>query len=356
VHMAIPLKLPPRYEYEGPPRQGGQGTIYVCRDKYLDRQVAIKVMKGVSDPSAIRKELAAIQAVRSRHVAQVYDLIVAGSTFGLVQEFVPGPTVKEHARTAQGTNDFLKVLYQIARGLSDIHESKKIHRDIKPSNMRFDQEEVVKILDFGLAADALPDIETVDARGTPSFIAPELYRTPPVRYTCAVDTFAFGVTARVIAEGGALLPAFRQTPPYGSPLPSFASCPIKLAGDIVSILDQTLDEDPKKRPTMGDVRDVLGRRLLFGRHRAVVTYGAVHELCEPGKAIQLKVGNDGIAIKYDGLQFTVDAVVGDVYINNARPTAGSALPDCCVITLGLPSLGSSRTFVPFNVSHPEVVL
>lgn len=356
--MAFPFKLPTRYVYDGLTLDGGQGAVYVCRDLYLDRKVAIKVMKGVSDATELGKEMAAIQGVRSRHVAQIYDLVKSehGGRVGLVQEYVPGPNVKDYAKKADINQDYLRLLYQIAYGISDIHQSGKIHRDIKPSNIKLDAENIVKILDFGLASDAGPDVETNDARGTPCYIAPELYVTPPIKYTAAVDTFAFGVTARVIAESGAILSAFRQTPPYAQPFPSFGTSPVKLTAEVVTILDLTLETDPNKRPAMTKVREVLERRLLYGKHRAVVTYGATHELAIPGKSISLQTGMGAITIRYDGLRFTIESLSGNVYINNAIAQIGKTLPGSCVITLGAPPLGASRIFVPFNVSHPGVVL
>src|SRR5882724_2309472 len=183
--MPFPFKLPTRYSYEGPTLEGGQGTVYVCRDQYLDRKVAIKVMTGTSDAAEIKKELSAIQAVWSRHVAQIYDLVSSqnGKAFGLVEEYVPGPNVSEYAASGEIKADYLKILYQLASGISDIHESGRIHRDIKPSNIKLDSEHVIKILDFGLTANAISDAVTVDARGTPCYIAPEFYATSPVRYT-----------------------------------------------------------------------------------------------------------------------------------------------------------------------------
>jgi len=356
--MSFPFKLPKRYVYEGPTLDGGQGSVYICRDKFLDRKVAIKVLTGVSDSAEIGKELSAIQSVRSRHIAQVYDFVTPdqGRTMGLVQEFVPGPNVNLYAKSNNLNAIYVRLLYQIACGISDIHNSGRIHRDIKPSNIKLDAEDVVKILDFGLAAHALPDPETTDARGTPCYIAPELYATPPIKYTPAVDVFAFGVMARVIAEGGAILPAFRQTPPYTTPFPSFASCPVALAPEVISALDSTISIDPKNRIAMSQVRDVLATRLLYGKHRAIVTYGTMHELSSPGKSINLKTGAAGVTIRYNGLQFLIESVFGDAYINNAVGRVGQSLPGSCVITLGPPSFGAARTFVPFNVSHPGVVL
>jgi serine/threonine-protein kinase len=245
----------------------------------------------------------------------------------------------------------------MACGIADIHKARKIHRDIKPSNIRLDGEGVVKILDFGLTSKAGADSVTIDARGTMCYLAPELYATAPIKLSPAIDIFSFGVTARVIAEGGAMLPVFRQTPPYKDAFPSFSSCSLTLPSDVVALLDRTLSVSPSDRPLMSEIRDLLGRRLLYGKHRAVVTYGQMHELSTPGKSISLSIpGIGATSIKYDGLRFKIGSVVGDVYINNMRAVVGEELPDSCVITIGAQALGASRTFAPFNVSHPGVVL
>lgn len=349
----LPVKLPERYKFLGQKLKGGQGDVYVCLDQYLDRKVAVKVMVDDDD---LRKELAAIQGVRSRHIAQLYEIVESSGSIALVQEYVPGDHVGEYAAKHEMAREFEPILYQIACGLTDIHASGKIHRDIKPRNMKFDGERIIKILDFGLAAHATPDLDTVDARGTPCYIAPELYASPPIKFTAAVDSFAFGVTARVIAQGGALLPVFKQTPPYMTPFPSFSNCPIPIAPEVIQVLDRTLSVDPAMRPAMSEIRDTLEKRLVFGKHAAVITHGKNHVLRDIGKTGSLKIGNDGISITYDGLNFTIAAVTGDVYINNIPASAGMRLPDSCVITLGAWHLRSARTYVPFNVSHPEVVL
>jgi hypothetical protein len=129
-----------------------------------------------------------------------------------------------------------------------------------------------------------------------------------------------------------------------------------MPSEVVSALDSTLSVNPKKRLAMPQVRDVLATRLLYGKHRAIVTYGTMHELSTPGKSINLKTDTGGVTIRYTGLQFVIESVSGDAYINNAAAQIGHSLPDSCVITLGPPYHGAARTFVPFNVSHPGVVL
>ena len=140
---------------------GGQGYVYIYKDTFLQRAVAIKEMKHPGDAHALRDELAKIREIRSRHVVEVYDLFEAkrSDRVALVEEYVPGPTLEELAASGGGPseNEAIKILWQIASGLADIHGHGVIHRDIKPQNMKRDGEGIIKILDFGLSSIAAPD-------------------------------------------------------------------------------------------------------------------------------------------------------------------------------------------------------
>jgi len=358
----FPFPLPPRYEVQATEQRmgGGQGYVYVCKDTYLDRNVAIKVMKAKGDAAALTSELSALCEIKSRHVAQVYDLVSSkGGTLGLVQEFVPGPSLEEYAADNEIRKDeYLKVLYQTACGLADIHSHGKVHRDVKPQNLKFDAERIVKILDFGLVRDLLVKDETTKARGTDGFLGPEFYATPPIRFSAAADTYAFGVTAWSLGSKGELPDAFLEEPPFSvTPMQSFSSLGIALPSEIVAVLDSTLSPDPASRPRMKTVALAIERRLLFGRHRALIAQGQTkYDLHESGKSVKLSSGADSVSIKYDGLSFTVAEVNGNVYVNNIPASQGSELPKSCVVTLGDASSGPYRTFVAIDTSHPEVVL
>jgi eukaryotic-like serine/threonine-protein kinase len=359
--MKFPFPLPDRYESAVEDRlDGAQGYVYICHDKYLDRKVAIKVMKTKASISALKKELSALCEIRSRHVTQVYELVASkGGTLGLVQEFVPGPNLDDHAAGDElSTEEYLRILYQIAAGLADIHDHGKVHRDIKPKNLRFDAEKVIKILDFGFVSDPLVRDETTKARGTDGFLAPEFFATPPVRFSWAADTYAFGVTAWSLCSRGKLPRSLLEEPPQSvTRMPSFSSVGVALSAEIVAVLDSTLNPDPSKRPPMRSVARTIERRLLFGRHRALVSQGPTKfDLHEPGKSVRLRSGTDSISISYDGLSFTITELGGNVYINNVWAAIGSELPRSCVVTLGDSSLGAQRTFVAIDTSCPEVIL
>lgn len=358
--VKFPFPLPSRYVPTGERSQGAQGYVHVCRDTFLDRLVAIKVIKSKTDVEDLRKELKALCEIRSPHVAEVYDLVESkGGTLGLVQEYVPGQDLEDFYRNREiPLQEYLPLLYQISCGLADIHAHGKVHRDIKPPNLRLDAERIAKILDFGFVSDVLLEGETTKARGTRGYLGPEFYAAPPMKFSSRADTYAFGVTAWYIANKGHLHPALMEAPPQSNTaMDSFSELDIAVPPEVVQVLDATLSPNPNKRPEMKVVREILERRLLYGRHRAVFTDGATTtQLFKPGKSLVLKVQDTSLVISYDGLCFKVSAIIGDVFINNTSVSVGSLIPGSCVITFGAPHTGRQRRFLPVDTSHPEVVL
>jgi serine/threonine protein kinase len=355
--MKLPFKFPDRYEFNGERHDGGQGHVYICRDALLDRRVAIKIMRDVPDGALLKKEMSALKDIRSKHIAEIFDLVADAKTtsLGLVQEYVPGESLDAWPLKNGDVASCLSVLQQFACGISDIHAHGKLHRDIKPSNAKFDAELVLKILDFGLVQPSRPDPKTMFSRGTVYFRAPEMYQTPPIKLTTAVDVYAFGISAVIICNGGKLPNELKTLPPKVNDFP-FSKCKVVLPSEVVNILDATLALAPKERPQIAEVRDVLERRMLYGQHRAVICLkGRPPEiLSKPGTELKLQKGADGISIAYDGLSFRTKNVIGNIYINNKGAVPEAVLPGSCVITIGEPALGSQRGFVSVDMSHPGV--
>ena len=63
-----------------------------------------------------------------------------------------------------------------------------------------------------------------------------------------------------------------------------------------------------------------------------------------------------ITVEYTGTRFVVRVVIGDVYVNNRTMTAGDKLNGAMVITLGAPAMRAGRTFITFDISHPEILV
>jgi serine/threonine protein kinase len=341
---------------------GGMSETFLYRDQHLDRPVIIKALNGIADVRRIMDELAALQSIRSKHVVQIYDVIRddSGDVVAIVEEFLPGDDLT--AVTPPGSEvEFLRVAYQIAEGIADIHDHGMIHRDIKRQNMKFDGERCLKIFDFGLTRDSGPDATTVGAVGTPGYMAPELFESTTggtVSFTPAVDTFAFGATLIAFATGR--IPRdLRQTPPR---LPTtqadFRRLPFRLSEEVSNALNSCLDPDPAKRPRMSMVAKLIGLHLLRDRHRALLVSGKqTYVLDKDQRSVRLSVAGQGtLTITYEGLRFVISNVSGNVAINNMPLSDGDILPDSCVIVLGPPDLGTRRTMVTVDVSHPEVTI
>lgn len=352
------IAIPDRYTETGKKFRGGFGEVVVLHDSLLDRDVALKVIHSAGDEDQLRNEINAMSEVYSKHVLRIYDLILdeSSSVTGVIEEFLPGTDLTTFSETeAYDPRRFLRAAYQIASGIADIHARGLVHRDIKLNNMKTDAEGLIKLFDFGLSC-AADDHETVASRATLVYAAPEYY-DPPLVITHAVDTYAFGVCCWLLVIPRDKLPApLIDRPPLKSgPAPSLASIAGGLSPELVGLLDSTLHKNPTLRPPMGMVRDEIARHLLRGQHRAWLSGGYV--LNTPGQTVY--VGNDTvgkITVHYDGLRFTVVSLTGHAYVNNRLLNVGSELPGSCVITIGHSGMGPQRTFVEFNVSHPEVVL
>lgn len=362
VPKGVTFKIPDRYRYIGPKLVGGQGYVYKYIDLFLDREVAIKEMKYLGDADDLRNELTRISEIRSRHVVEVFDFFEAKHSNGIaiVEEYIDGKTLYKLIEEPESPaiQNIIIILWQIACGISDIHDQGIIHRDIKPQNMKLDGDGIIKILDFGLSAHDEPDAETIGARGTPYYRSPEMYSTPPIPLTRALDVYAFGVTAWYLLNKGILPKTLRDFPPLSkTPCQSFQKAKIVLPERLTDIFDQTMISDPEKRPSMITIRDILRSQLLSGKHRLVFSNrGETIEISIKNPMANLKSGSSSLDINYNNFEFVISNVSGDIYINNRHVVDGITIPISCVLTFGDPTKGAGRTHVPMTVVVPEVVL
>jgi serine/threonine protein kinase len=348
------MKMAGRYEATGAGAAGGMGEIIECVDLHLQRQVIVKRLQIGIEERRLLDEQKALVKLRSKHVVQLYDIIELDdrgkSEQAIVLEYIDGENLRVDSFKADLA--YLKVLWQIACGLKDIHEAGVIHRDIKPSNIRIDKEGVVKIIDFGLAR-SREDAKTRSIIGTPVFMAPELWNDSTVSFNQSIDVYAFGATAAALLGKNPPRELAMQ-PPQAVSLGALSLSLPGLQADLTSLIHRCLNMIPEERPTMMEVVGHLARYLLQNEHRALVVMdGQVHHLDRKNRRIALNAGAVGsLGIEYDGFDFKVLSASGAVFLNNATATAGKIVPGCCVITFGA---GGSRRFVTFDVSNPEVM-
>lgn len=353
--------IPTRYEPLERIMRGGMSSVYFCKDTLLQRTVAVKFVDKPEDERRLLDEISALKNVRSKHVVQIYDIFRDDSVpfYGIVLEYVGGAELSISGTTQEPLGRYLSILYQVASGLSDLHDQGVIHRDVKLDNIKEDESGIVKIFDFGLARFSGVNSETRGFSGTFGYAAPELLQEHEVTFTPAVDVYAFGFPAWHLS--GEALP-LNLAPIRRGDLPSFSSLPLNLPSDICKLLDMSLSVDPVCRPPMALLRAALEAYLLRGRHKGLlVTSNGVRTIDADHPTIRLRLSSanaggsiSAIGINYTGYTFVFNHIEGPVLVNNQSVNTGECLPKSCVITLG--GSADKRVFATFDISNPEVVL
>ena len=197
------------YEILGAVGAGGMGEVYRARDPRLGRTVAIKVLPASvsSDPTRRHRfehEARATGLLNHPNILAVHDVGDHEGAPYLVAELLEGETLRERLQ-AGGLPVRKAVDYalQVARGLAAAHDKGIIHRDLKPENLFVTKDGIVKILDFGLARQALvasaedthsPTLERETGPGvvlgTVAYMSPEQARGETVDHRS--DLFALG--------------------------------------------------------------------------------------------------------------------------------------------------------------------
>jgi TolB-like protein/Flp pilus assembly protein TadD len=190
---------------------GGMGEVWRARDTRLGRDVAIKVLPDglADDHGRLRRFEQEAQAAGRLNHPNILAIFDVGSHQGapyIVLELLDGETLRE--RLTVGRIPLQKAVdyaTQIARGLAAAHEKGIVHRDLKPGNLFITRDELVKILDFGVAklADSPmllaenPEAPTLDQPtiagtilGTVGYMSPEQALGQPV--DLRADIFSFG--------------------------------------------------------------------------------------------------------------------------------------------------------------------
>jgi serine/threonine-protein kinase len=295
--------------------------------------------------------------MRSKHVVQVYDVVVSSNgELGIVQEYIDGEDLFETDIPRRSVDEYLKTLWQLASGISDIHTAGLIHRDIKPNNMKIAPEGILKIFDFGLAREEGHDAHTIGFVGTIGYASPEQFLGG--QFTQAVDTYGFGATALYLAIK-MLPPELKLRPPVRPEINVFYSLKFAIDVEIADMLNECIATDFRLRPSMTRVRDILAKHLLRNSHQALAVYeGEASYLNYENPLVVLELPNvGGIEIEYDGLVFRVANVFGEVLVNNSPTDIGNEIPGSCVVSLGSNlRRANQRKFITFDVSNPEVVL
>jgi len=203
------------YEIVGPLGAGGMGEVYRARDTRLERDVAVKVLRSEAMTPADRRrfeiEARAVSSLNHPNILTVHDIGEDNGTPYIVSELLDGDCLSALIPSGgMALRTLLEVAVQIADGLAAAHAAGFMHRDLKPDNILLTRDGRVKILDFGLAKQAMAANAEDATRtiavtnpgtvlGTTAYMSPEQARGEVL--DARSDQFSFGLILYELVAG-----------------------------------------------------------------------------------------------------------------------------------------------------------
>lgn len=296
LHVTVACRLGP-YLLQERLGAGAMGTIYKARDEFLDRDVAIKILKrelgqDIETVQKFKQEAAAIAQLNHPNIAKVYTFGEQKGQPYLAMEYLPGDSLKDMMDKDDQLDELfvMQVGADIAKALEAASEMSLVHGDVKPENIAFDEKSSAKLVDFGLATFGKGRADEI--LGTPYYIAPE--KVLLQRADTRSDMYSLGAT---------LYHALAGTPPFTGNNP--AECakarlkkdppPItryrkKIHPEVSKVIMRLLQRNPDSRyPTYTSLAADMNRIIkILGGGKKVPPRKTTHQKQSPVKTTHQK--------------------------------------------------------------------
>ena len=255
------MKEFPNYEILRKIGEGAQGEVYLAKDKRLGRKVAIKSLHVDLITNTVLKERFIGEAkllgqLSHSSIVTLYDYIVDTSGYHLIMEYLKGNQLDDYINKVSGPINEIRaidIFLQVLDGIHHIHKLNIVHRDIKPSNIIIDENDKIKLLDFGIAKDYSndPNLTVVgqSVGGTPMYMSPE--HISNAKITVQSDIYSLGVTFWNMLTGKAPYQGLSLAKIYSKieneELPAIEKIYPFASKKLNDIIKKATAKDPKKR-------------------------------------------------------------------------------------------------------------
>ena len=247
-----------RYEVIRSIGEGGMANVYLGYDTILDRNVAIKVLRGdlSNDEKFVRRfqrEALSASSLAHPNIVEMYDVGEDDGTYYIVMEFVDGKTLKQLLKK-RGTltlSEAIDIMSQLTDGMAHAHDSYIIHRDLKPQNIMIKDDGQIKITDFGIAMalNSTQLTQTNSVMGSVHYLPPE--QASGKGCTIKSDIYSMGIIFYELLSGSvpfrgdnAVEIALKH---MREPLPSLREDNPSIPQSIENIIRKATAKNPKNR-------------------------------------------------------------------------------------------------------------
>ncbi|KAL0914003.1 hypothetical protein M5K25_017500 [Dendrobium thyrsiflorum] len=245
---------------------GSQCNLY--RGTYCSQDVAIKLFKPEHVSLDMQREFAQevyiMRKIRHKHVVQFIGACTQPPNLFIVTEFMSGGSLYDFLHKQKGVfklPTLLRVAIDVCKGMSYLHQNDIIHRDLKTANILMDENEVVKVADFGVARVKSQSGVMTAETGTYRWMAPEVIEHNPYDHKADVFSFAIMIWELLTGKSPLQLPYEYLTPLQAAvgvvqkglrpAIPKHTN--LKLA----ELLEKCWQQDPALRPDFSEILDKL---------------------------------------------------------------------------------------------------
>lgn len=233
--------------------EGSFGKVYLALHKLTHRKVVLKT-SDKTDPNVVR-EVFYHRQFDFPYIIKLYEVIVTETKVWMALEYCPGKELYEYLLVMQRIppDESARLFAQIAGAVYYAHSLNCVHRDLKLENILLDKRGNAKLADFGFTRECATKAQLETICGTTVYMAPELLQRE--KYDgFKIDVWSLGVILYTMINGS--MPFDEDEPSKTewkiiNEMPEFKD---KIFNeDSKNLLEQILDKDPKKRPTMEQI-------------------------------------------------------------------------------------------------------
>jgi serine/threonine protein kinase len=254
--------------------RGSFGSVYLARcidhdprrDDSPPERVAVKILRASKGPALdmLRRELAALLAIRTDRIPRVYDWSLEGERAFVAMQYYPAGSLRDVMPLAGPPDEatIWRMLADVLEALDVAHSASVLHLDIKPANVLLDANGGFVLTDFGVAQSSRMHRGLLPfSVGTRGYQAPEQRGERFDEYDLRTDLFGLGATAWALATGIHLADREELVRPAGGEwtfgLPPLSEYRIRCSRELEETVMNMLHIDPERRP--GSVAEVMAR-------------------------------------------------------------------------------------------------